>query len=163
MFSATSFVEACAAERCSIRSELLTTDVDKHFALWEIMHTPFCLYFHFENAVRNATSDWNMFVYVCQSVKGNSEEQLLPRWWSFHLIICGDGVGTSINLQTVLKDVFYVSWWITVDMKHAGVSTKTEIYTKESGIHTASLMWGKVSMCIQFSVRNIQSFVHLGL
>ena len=33
VFLATRFLEACAVDRCFLRSELLTTDVDKHFAL----------------------------------------------------------------------------------------------------------------------------------
>lgn len=60
---ATSLTEACAVERCFIKFELLTFEVDKVFGLRHNVHItctflPFtstrlkyCLYFHLENAV----------------------------------------------------------------------------------------------------------------
>ena len=65
---ATSLTDACAVERCFIKFELLTFDVDKVFGLRHSVHVtctflPFtstrlkyCLYFHRENAVLDSAS-----------------------------------------------------------------------------------------------------------
>ena len=48
VFLATSFVVACAVERCFIRLELLVTDVDKYLALIHNVHFT-CMFLPFNS------------------------------------------------------------------------------------------------------------------